>query len=303
MTYITQGIHDIPIADYIADPCPEPSLSKGTIALLHKRSPIHAWKAHPRFGGQSSDSYRADIGSAAHAVLLGGDERIVYCDAEYKSGPRKGQTVADWTAKAAQEFQNAAWKEGLIPVLLGDQQRIELMSKIASTAIRAKSTELTTSLESDDGDTEQTLIWKDDGVWCRARPDWLSKNRDLVIEYKTTTNADPHAWTRRTLIAGYYDIQAAHVLRGLDVLFGEKQRTYLLLVQEIDDPYASSWVGVSPELEEHARTEKIMKVLPIWRRCIETDQWPGYSQEVYWADVQTGDAWDSEARGLRLKGV
>ena len=43
------GIYaDFPVADYFADPTPEPSLTQTLAKLLLERAPIHAKYAHPR---------------------------------------------------------------------------------------------------------------------------------------------------------------------------------------------------------------------------------------------------------------
>src|SRR6266446_5889204 len=71
------------------------------------------------------------------------------------------------------------------------------------------------------GVPEQCLIWQErNGIWCRARPDWLRTDHRLVADYKTTTNAAPDAWIRSQLFGLGYDIQAAFYLRGLRAVFG-----------------------------------------------------------------------------------
>ena len=65
------GVYDLPMAEYHADPCPEPSLSSSIIRLLCSASPLHAWTAHPRLNAAyvAEESDRFDVGTAAHALL------------------------------------------------------------------------------------------------------------------------------------------------------------------------------------------------------------------------------------------
>src|SRR3990167_1259095 len=90
------GIVDgLPIADYIKDPAPQPSLSASLAHVLLTRSPKHAWLAHPRLNPAwepDESEARQDIGTIVHALLLEGDaSRVVVIEAE------------DYRTKAAKE--------------------------------------------------------------------------------------------------------------------------------------------------------------------------------------------------------
>src|SRR6266511_2450982 len=67
------------IADYLADPAPEPSLSSSLAHLLLTASPRHAWMQHPRLNANAEprESATLDLGKAAHAVVLEGKEEII----------------------------------------------------------------------------------------------------------------------------------------------------------------------------------------------------------------------------------
>ena len=70
------GIYDgVPEADYHADPCPEPSLSRSVMKLLIDLSPQHAYVAHPRVSGMpdlpdDGGDEVMDFGTAAHSSFL-----------------------------------------------------------------------------------------------------------------------------------------------------------------------------------------------------------------------------------------
>jgi hypothetical protein len=288
MSELEAGIHQgIPMADYIADPAPEPSLSKGAIGDLVERSPAHVFHNHPRLGGRKDDgSSRADLGSAAHAVLLGGEEAIRYCDATYLSGKRKGEIVEDWTAKGAQEFQKDCRATNKIPMLERQRDELNLMLAAARPVLEKFGA----------GETESTLIWQEEnGIWGRCRPDFLAEDRRVVVDYKTATNADPIAWIKNVLLKTHYDIQGAWNLRGLDQLLGKADRDFIFLVQEIEPPYLCSVIGLGPEMQELAE-RKIGAGLLRWKQCLETGEWPGYNQGTHWAEVPQYHVWDFETR-------
>jgi hypothetical protein len=61
------------LEDYLADPCPEPSLNASIAEILLRQSPLHARDAHPRFTHvrrEHSDAF--DLGMAVHALVLEG---------------------------------------------------------------------------------------------------------------------------------------------------------------------------------------------------------------------------------------
>lgn len=276
------GTHsDVPMTDYINDPCVVPSLSKGVVGNLIHRSPIHAYGDHPRLGGSKHDaSKRSDLGSAAHAMLLGGAEAIAFVDAK------------DWRTKAAKEARDEARNTNRIPMLKHEAAALDAMVSISRPILEGFGP----------GDVEQTLIWKDGESWGRARPDWMASDRKVVVDYKTATNADPLVWIRRVLLHSDYDLQAAWYLRGVGILEGRADRDFLFLVQEIDPPYACSVVGVGPEMMDLAN-RKIDAGLRIWRECTASNKWPGYNTRTHWADLPAYVTLDWENRDVAYVGL
>jgi hypothetical protein len=280
----TPGIYaDVPMADYVADPCPEPSLSKGVVKTLIEKSPLHAYHEHPRLGGKPDDgSSRADLGSAAHGALLGGAEKIAFVDAD------------DYRTKAAKQARDEAREAGRIPVLRKLADDLVRMTDSASKALAAMGAADVLS------GAEQTMVWKDDGgIWCRARFDYVSPSRMRAIDYKTANNAAPDAWIKTTMVGGGYDLQAAHYLRGLDVLFGEAEREFLFLVQEIEAPFACSVITLGPEHMELARRKWNLGA-KLWRKCTKSGEWPGYDSHIHYSEPPTWDVWATEERALRI---
>lgn len=264
---LDQGIHqDIPMPVYVGDPCPKPSLSTTTAHLLLTRSPLHAWWAHPRLGGHpDEESSRADIGSAVHSAILGGQD-LAYAPAEFM----------DWRKKDAQAFRDDARARGLIPLL--DRQR-QVIQDIAGPA-RERLASMGAS------GFERTLLWNDD-TWCRSRPDAMSPDASLIVDYKTASNADPSAWIRSCILPGGYDIQAALVLRGLDRLVrATERREFLFLVQEIDPPYCLSVVGLDPEFRDLAN-RKVCAAIAKWAECLRSKTFPGYDERTHYASPPT----------------
>lgn len=260
---ITQpGIYDaIPMHQYINDPCLTPSLSTGVIETIYHRSVLHARAEHPRYGGMRDEGAKAaDEGSAIHKLALGDDRALVWVDAD------------SYSTKAARAVRDAAHASGNIPILCVDQERITNAGEVARETL----------LKLGGGSFEQTLIWQEDDVWNRARPDYIV-TQQFVWDLKTCDNAEPANWARTAMTAGGYDSQGAHVLAGVRALLGE-DRHFGFVVVEKHYPFEVSLVGLSPDRAAYGAAKRAI-ALRKWKQAQETRQWPGYPTSIYWADL------------------
>ena len=280
------GIYAIPLTEYIADPCPEPSLSATIANVLITESPIHAYMWHPRLNTQGAreDSEKADIGTIAHGMILENDEsRIVVIEAE------------DWRTKAAKEARDATYAAGGIPVLANNVGPIRKMVERAKSFIAHS--ELAEAFTPTAGKPEQTLCWQEGDIWLRSRPDWLTNDHRLIIDLKTTAgSAEPMAWMK-TMLGNGNDLQAVLGLRGIKILDPKSRCQFVFWVVEQNPPYASSFVGLSPqflEMSEH----KLERALRLWSDCTMTNCWGGYPSQICWIEPPAY-AWTAE----QLKGL
>ena len=271
------GIHTIPAAIYHADPCVEPSLSASIAKKLCLASPLHAWHAHPRLNPAAieENGEHFDIGTAAHALLLEGATDLVIIDAK------------DYRTNAAKEARDAAYQAGKTPLLATRWADVQAMVACARAQLAAH-----TDGGADmflEGKPEQTLIWKEADVWCRARLDWLRPG--AIDDYKTVpqSSANPDTWSRSLFFAGY-DLQAAWYLRGLKAITGF-DATFRFAVQEPYPPYALAVVGLGPDAMTLAE-KKCLYALEVWRASLATNEWPGYPRRTAWASLPMAhEAW------------
>ena len=278
------GIYSIPAADYLADPCPEPSLSCSLAKMLCASSALHAFYAHPRLNprAESETGDHFDVGTAAHALLLEGRDTMVIIDAP------------DWRTKAAKEQRDAARDAGLTPLLAHVAKDV-----VAMVGALRDHLHLHTdggALMFTDGHAEQTLIWREDDVWCRARLDWLRTDRSAIDDYKTTgVSANPDVWARTMFNAGH-DLQAAWYLRGLRAITGEPlddPAFFRFAVQETSPPYAVSVIALNPDAMFLAE-KKCLYALEQFREALASGDWRGYPRRTAYATLP---AWE-EARWL-----
>jgi hypothetical protein len=94
------------------------------------------------------------------------------------------------------------------------------------------------------GRAEHVLIWKDPatGVECRARVDFLAGGELVVLDYKSTTDATPAAFSRQIARMGYH-YQDEFYSRGVQAVFGKRPK-FIFMAQETTPPYACSFHGV-----------------------------------------------------------
>lgn len=260
----------IPAAEYHADPCESPSLSTGTIKIMRAKSPKHAWAAHPKNPArrefEKEDKF--DLGTAAHAVLLEGDtSRIVSVVAD------------DWRTNAAKAKRDEARAAGKVALL---ERQHESVLKMVEAAFKY----IVTSEIADDwraAASEQSVLWRDDetGIWLRARPDRLSNDHIVCIDYKTTEDASPSAFVR-TIAALDYHVQDALYRRSQRAL-GVPEPKFVFLAQETHWPYECALYGCDPAMQAagNATVEWAMRT---WARCLATGEWPGYGPRVRLAE-------------------
>lgn len=275
------GLHSLSADLYHSDPCPRPSLSSSIANILITQSPAHAWLAHPRLNPhfkREADS-RFDLGSAAHAMLLERDEsKIVRADA------------ADWRTKAAKEARDAAAANGQYAILERQYQDVQRMVTAAQSYIAT--TELRGIFEN--GVAEQSLVWQEDGVWCRARPDLISADRAIVLDYKTTESAAPADFARQIGRLGY-DCQSQWYTRGMAAI--DERVTFIFLVQEIEPPYACSLISLANAYKA-VGDAKVHRALRLWSDCTLRNAWPGYSWRVLYAEPPVWEVAESEKESI-----
>jgi hypothetical protein len=267
---------------YQADPCETPSLSSGIAKLLLTRSAKHAWARHPRLNPEFKrvEEEKFDLGTTAHELLLRGLDIAHVVDAD------------SWRSNAAKDERDNARAAGLVPLLVKDYERTQGMVE----AIRAQLHGLNIPLFVD-GKAEQTLVWEEQGVLCRARLDWLRDDHEAINDLKTTSaSANPHDWCRRTLWGIGADIQVVMYRRGVLALTGRLPDFYYL-VAECQAPYAISLVTLAPSALELAE-KKLDRALHAWKECLATGIWPAYPTTVAYAELPPWveqQYWDMEA--------
>lgn len=261
------GMYDIAEADYFAATW---ALScSGAKLLLPPSCPAKF------FYRQDHQERKAvwDFGSGAHNLVLGTGPEII----EVK--------FDDWKKQAARDQQAAAREAGKIPLLTKELAIVKEMAR----AIEAKPAAWNL-LDPRHGRAEQSLFWQDpqSGQWLRSRLDWIYEREDgsaIVVDYKTCTSAHPDLFAKD--MANFrYDMQDAFYSDGAAVVFG-RPVDFVFIAQEKTPPYLVNVVQLTNEDRAGGRMLN-RQAIDIYRTCIATAEWPGYSDEI---DLISLPAW------------
>lgn len=282
----TPGVYDLAHAVYHADPCPVASLSASIAHILAVATPRHAWLAHPRlnpnFERRHSDAF--DLGEVAHELVLGVEERISVIDAE------------NYRTEAARDAKAKAYAASRIPVLTRQLLTARAMAS-ACHAQLARHADAAHAFAG--GKPERTLVWEEDGVWFRIRPDMLPAGGNVFFDYKSTGGyASPEDWGKRQLFDHGGHIRAALYMRGFRKVLEVRAPVYRFVVQETKPPFPICVQECSPHTLAIAEAE-LERAIAWWRWCRDKDVWPGYPRRVCYVEPPAWVASEAEERKSR----
>jgi len=271
----------VPMSAYLSDPCPVPSLSSGAAHRIITTTPKHVWWTHPRLGGhQREASSKSDIGSVAHELVLGGGSNIVIVDAD------------DWRTKAAQTARDEARAQGKYPVLERKyQEALEMAGECANFLDQSEFAGVLGS-----GAGEATAIAQLGETWLRARPDWLNHERKVCLHYKTTDgSAAPEPFIRWVMKSMGYHVALAFYRLVLESIHDEfKGWQHIMLVQEQSAPFCASIISLG-DADWAIADVKVERAIEIWRRCMESQQWPGFGGSIHYSEPTPWELAKAEA--------
>ncbi|MDR6268877.1 PD-(D/E)XK nuclease-like domain-containing protein [Arthrobacter russicus] len=225
------------------------ALGSTSLKTLAMRTPAHyQWDLHHRV-----EKKEFDLGTAAHSMILENDDsRIVQVNFD------------SWISRDAKEARAAAYADGLTPLLIRDYRQVVGMrdAVMAHPLARQAFT---------NHKAETSVFWKEDGLDLKCRPDaWRP---DLLIDLKTTKNADPRHFNKTVADFGYHQSHA-HYVDGIKAVTGEELPFLFVLVEKFP-PYLVSVVELHPLAVDMGRRLNT-RAKRIYQECTKTGIWPGY---------------------------
>lgn len=231
-----------------------------------RRSPAHL-RAYLDRGRPDTDAFR--IGRAFHACVLEPDlfaEKYAHategCDRRTKAGKD------EWAALIQQYGDGNVLK-------IDEFRMIVAMAETVLNHPRAK------KLFNGDGKNELSLVWDDaeTGVRCKARIDRYHPTLTpggVVGDLKSTRDASRQAFERSAYDTGIYR-QGAMYLAGANANNLPAEH-FAIVATEKDDPYCTA-VYVLTSGTVDAGEEEMKVLLRLYKKCKETNHWPGYSED------------------------
>lgn len=265
--------------EYFADPCEVPSLSQSIAGKILSRSPLHGWSAHPRLGGAPAEDGEEDdgdeevekstdaldTGKLLHKLMLGKGVDVVIVHAD------------SFRTKVAKAARDEAREAGKLPIIVAKYEALVKSADVLRNRCAAAGYPLT-------GESEVAIEWTEPGndgpVVCRCRLDHVFLSEGRILDIKKIRNAHPRKAARNFIDYGY-DIQYAAYRRAVSALHPELRGRvdFTFLYMELEPPFV-----VVPARPDGAFREigenRWLQAVKIWERCLATNRWPSYSDQV-----------------------
>lgn len=252
-------------ADYHADNLDgAPHFSRSVALRILQQSPLHAWASHPKLGGGLPDIATAamDGGALIHRLLLGGGPKVAVIHAN------------DYRKKEVQRQRDEARAKGYIPVLekhwkQAEDEQLAIRERLAGLGI-----------DLDAYASEQTIVWTEDGVACKARLDLLSDDSALpILDLKITDAISIGAFERGIQSTGL-DLQWAAYTSAVGEVrpewAGRVDLEFILC--ERRPPHDVAIVPLAKNMQSLGE-QRWRRALGIWRQCLASGAWPGLGRQ------------------------
>ena len=256
MSLDTPGLHDnVPEADYHEGTAfAMPTVSCSDCKLLAKPGGPALWywrQTHPEPPRRAFD-----IGTAAHALILGTGPQIVCVTGEWRTKEKRAE-IAEWRSK------------GAVPLHSVDYRAVFGMYKAVTTHPVAS------RLLDESPHREATGLAEGPGVWLRCRFDAIGDAG--ILDVKTCQSADPEAFARHAIDLGYH--QQAAWYRDMAQTLGVTDGPFRFVAVEKTPPYLVSVIELDEATEQLGR-EANARAIDLYRRCLATGEWPGYPTDI-----------------------
>jgi hypothetical protein len=254
-------VHDLPAEDYFA----AEGVSNSMLSSLN-RSPAHCWALHLDPERPTNEPTAAMIaGTLCHTLML----EPATVSQRYVVRPEG----VDFRTK-----DGKAWRDANVgrQIVTAEDMATAEAQRAALLAVP----ELAHALSN--GRAEVSAFWIDSrtGLLCKLRADWLHTlpdGRVIVVDLKTTADADPAEFGRSVWKFGYHR-QAAHYTAGLTAC-GIDVAAFLFAAVTNARPF----LAVPYMLDDEATrkgAEQVVELLDRFAECRRANHWPAYGDGV-----------------------
>ena len=282
MNALTAGFHtDIPFEDYCQLKLLNAStICYGLVSLKHLKAALD--------GEISKDSSDMNVGRAIHARLLEPElYRTKYkvsrgCEAPLQSGARKGQLCGSKAKALLPSGKFACGKhtdQEASPDLLSAEE-----AENVEKAAQAVMAHPVVRLLRQEGGYETTAVFDREGVPCKMRMDKWIPGHPAIVDVKKIRSGRGTLWTiEKDILDYHYDAKAAWYVEGAKILTGVAPAFVWIFVED-SAPHDVRVIQADPETLAIGAA-KVNDVFLRYRRAVEENVWPGYSNDIEWGGV------------------
>jgi len=280
-----QLLRGVTHAEYHADAFEgSPRFSRSIAVRLLQQSPLHAWAAHPKLGGQAVEEPEEDAqvqarlerGSLIHDLLLGSGAELVeiHIHGDKKKGqdPSRLYPAPSYATKEARALRDAARARGAIPVIPDKLEEAYGAAEGIKKRLRLYGIHLEAF------EPEATALWDSGFVASKARMDLLNLGLGEVLDLKVVDRISIRAFEAGVERYGL-DVQAAAYTEAVETChpaIAGRISFEFLLVERLP-PHDVAIVPLSPALVDLGG-QKWRRARGIWARCLESGAWPGFGR-------------------------
>jgi exodeoxyribonuclease VIII len=124
------------------------------------------------------------------------------------------------------------------------------------------------------GQAEMSIFKDHHGALCKVRPDWITE--DLLVDVKTTQDASPDAFSKACWNYRYH-VQAALYLDVANAAMADRFSSFVFIAIEKPAPFQVAVYVADAAMVEAGRVV-YHRDLATYRKCVETDTWPGINE-------------------------
>ncbi len=151
------------------------------------------------------------------------------------------------------------------------------------------------------GSGEVVIAWEESGLWFRSLIDHLSSDLCFVNDIKTTGQTIPPWDCGRKLAEDGWDVQAAMIERGLNVLDPKNagRRVYRFILIEQVPPFGVV-VNQLTEANLSMGRRKLQQAIYAWKDCLGSGVWPAYPPVIHFPEYPPYAAakWEEREAGM-----
>lgn len=261
-------VYDLSNGDYHA--CEDAISNSGLNDFA--RSPAHYYGRHldPKRPPQKPRAGQLE-GTLAHCALFEPYE----FDRRFVVGPDVSKATNAWKSFAA---ECAADRKEAIT-----QDQKDVAIEQAREAMKLPT--VAEGLSSGFPEVSVFCIDEDYGVRLRARPDFVHPVETpagagvVLFDGKTYSDASPREFSKQVFRKGYHR-QAPFYSDVYQTATGLEVMAFIFVCMENEHPFKASALMLSPDDCERGR-EEYKTLLARYAKCRETNEWPGYSDDIY----------------------